>query len=286
MRSVLVSLLVLGLLGVASAQEESTAPPREDYRIVVGDQIQINVIGHEDYSTAIFVPMGGGHLYPAIGYVELAGRKLVDVSEDIQKRFADKEILLDPQVSVFVMTYAPRKVYLTGSVYSVVDLPVHKPMTLLQVIAQAGGWGDGDKRNVRIIRKKADGDIYTIPLDAERIMAEEDWDKNIKIMPEDMIYIPPRAPVEQMRWVYVLGNVNSPGPQPYMRGREPITLGRLISIVGGFSQYARRGAVRIIRKGAGRSRVIVVDFDEIIDGERDDVVLQPDDLVFVPESIF
>jgi hypothetical protein len=36
----------------------------------------------------------------------------------------------------------------------------------------------------------------------------------------------------------------------------------------------------------GRSRIITVDFDEILDGERDDVVLEADDVVYVPESIF
>ena len=44
--------------------------------------------------------------------------------------------------------------------------------------------------------------------------------------------------------------------------------------------------VQGIRKMEGRSRIITVDFDEILDGERDDVVLEADDVVYVPESIF
>ncbi len=85
--------------------------------------------------------------------------------------------------------------------------------------------------------------------------------------------------------VYVLGHVGTPGPKPYLRGRKPVTLTQLISISGGFSQYAKTSAVRILRKQEGRARIIEVDFDEIIDGERDDVILEPDDLVWVPESM-
>ena len=89
------------------------------------------------------------------------------------------------------------------------------------------------------------------------------------------------------RWVYVLGKVGRPGPVPYMRGREPITLSKLIVIVGDFTEYANTSEVRIIRKTkGGRPRIIEVDFDEILDGERDDVVLEPDDLVFIDESVF
>jgi len=87
--------------------------------------------------------------------------------------------------------------------------------------------------------------------------------------------------------VYVLGHVRNASPQPLLRGREPITLAQLVSVAGGFTQYARTGDIRIIRKSpAGRPQLIHVDFDDIIDGERDDVVLEADDIVYVPESIF
>lgn len=290
MRRAYVLAALLVLTSVAAAQEKAADSPapviQEEYRLVVGDEIEVTVIGQPDYSLGFQVPAGGRKRYPPIGYLELAGRKVVDIEEEIQRKFADMKILVDPQVSVVVISYSSRRVYLTGAVYQVVELPVHREMRLLQVIAQAGGWGLGDKRNVRIIRERADGSRYPIPINAQEILDEEAWDKNIKIMPEDMIYIPPQVSADEQQWVYVLGYVRSPTPVPLMRGRDPITLMRLVSIVGGFDQYARTGAIKIIRKMEGRSRIIIVDFDEILDGERDDVVLEADDVVYVPESIF
>ncbi len=276
--------VLLLIATIATAQDGVEA--QAEYKLVVGDTIEVTVVDQPDYSRQFDVPGGGRVRYPQIGYVELVGRRLADLAEEIERKFADSKILKKPTVSVVVISYAPRVVYLTGAQYAAVPLPVHKPMTLLQVIATAGGWGNGDKRNVRIIRKDAKGELYPIPINAEEILQKEQWDKNIVIMPEDMIYIPPFAPLEEQQWVYVLGHVRSAGPQPLMRGRQKITLAKLVSIVGGFTQYARTGDIRIIRKTGNRPRIIHIDFDDIIDGERDDVVLEPDDLIFIPESIF
>jgi polysaccharide biosynthesis/export protein len=294
MRTLCMALAVLVLLGVSQAQEAKEKPAsadapesnqkREEYRLVVGDRLEVLVIGHEAYSRELIVPPGGRLRYAPLGYVELVDRKVVDIEEEIQSRFVKMQILLDPQVSVVVMSYAERPVYLVGSTYQRLLLPVHKDMQLLQVMAMAGGWGPGDKRNVRIIRKDDKGELYSIPINAEKILAEEAWEKNIMIKPDDMIYIPPHEQLQERAWVYVLGHVRQPGPQLQMRGRAPITLTQLISVVGGFSQYAKSSAIRILRKKQGRAVIINVDFDEIIDNERDDVILQPDDLVWVPES--
>jgi hypothetical protein len=83
--------------------------------------------------------------------------------------------------------------------------------------------------------------------------------------------------------IHLLGQVNKPGTVP-ITGQ--ITLGKAIALGGGFRQYAKMSAVRIIRKAGDRTRVIVVDFDEIVGGDRADLPLEPDDIVFVPESIF
>jgi len=284
MRAIWTIAVVLLIATVANAQED--VAPQEDYKLVVGDTIEVTVVDQPDYSDSFDVPMGGRVRYPQIGYIQLTGRRLADIAEEIERKFADSKILKKPVVSVVAVTYEQRLVYLTGAKYAAIELPVHKPMTLLQVIATAGGWGMGDKRNVRIIRKDAKGENYAIPINAEEILLKEQWDKNIKIMPEDWIYIPPFAPLEEQQWVYVLGHVRAPAPQPLMRGRKKITLVQLISVVGGISQYGDDSSIRIIRKTGGRPRIMEIDFDDIMDGERDDVVLEADDVIYVPESIF
>ena len=258
----------------------------KDYRLVVSDTIEVVVFGQAEYSRIFMVPPGGKVTFNPIGLLTVVGKTLQDLEAEITRKLLDQDILKDPKVQIHVVAYASREVFLAGAISGMVNLPVHKERRLLQVIAMANGWGRGDKSRVRIIRKLPDGDQYTIPINAETILANEDWAKNIVIKPEDIIYVPEYESASDFRWVYVLGKVGRPGPVPYLRGRQPITLATLITIAGDFTEYADSDDVRIIRKTKGRPRIIKVDFGEILDGERDDVVLEPDDLVFVPESFF
>jgi len=52
-----------------------------------------------------------------------------------------------------------------------------------------------------------------------------------------------------------------------------------LAIAGGFTPFASRGSVRIIRPG---SPAIEPDYDAIVSGEESDIVLQNNDTVIVP----
>jgi hypothetical protein len=61
---------------------------------------------------------------------------------------------------------------------------------------------------------------------------------------------------------------------------------RLMAICGDFQEFADRGHVKIIRQTETGKQHFVVDFDQIIDNERADFELKPDDVIFVPETFF
>ncbi|MHC4473147.1 MAG: polysaccharide biosynthesis/export family protein, partial [Planctomycetota bacterium] len=92
--------------------------------------------------------------------------------------------------------------------------------------------------------------------------------------------------LSEQSYVYVLGKVNRPGRFAYRADREQMTLLKAITLAGDFHQFARPSAIKILRKEGKRTRVREYDFDEIIDGEIQDIVLEPDDVMFVPESPF
>lgn len=86
--------------------------------------------------------------------------------------------------------------------------------------------------------------------------------------------------------VYVWGEVRQQGAIEIPTG-ENFTAGKAILRAGGFSDWARRNRVRVVRaaqaEGAARQE-LTVDMDAILrDGRTDlDVPLQPDDLIIVP----
>ncbi len=143
-----------------------------------------------------------------------------------------------------------------------------------------------DLKNVSIMRKRKDGNTFRFSVDVEDVLMGGDFRKNVVVMPNDVIFVPAFEDLTQVANIYVLGKVNRPGVVPYNPGRETMTLTKLIARAGDFHQYAKQSKVKVLRKEGNRTRAIVIDFGDILDTEIQDLVLQPDDLVYVPEAIF
>lgn len=87
--------------------------------------------------------------------------------------------------------------------------------------------------------------------------------------------------------VSVMGEVNTPGKYD-MPGEKDMTLMQAVAMAGGFSKHADITKVKVMRMESGDKKNIVVNAKDITQrGDQDkDIVLKPDDIVFVPESFF
>jgi polysaccharide export outer membrane protein len=83
---------------------------------------------------------------------------------------------------------------------------------------------------------------------------------------------------QSARRFYVVGNVNGPGMYNLLPQQ---TLVQAIALCGGFSQFADRGSIRIMRQ-AGPQVAPEYDYDRIISGEDPDVMLESNDTIVVP----
>ncbi len=83
--------------------------------------------------------------------------------------------------------------------------------------------------------------------------------------------------------VYVFGKVKKPGNFEYSSG---MTIVEAITLAGGLSDIANSRRVYVTRNAQGRDRRIVVDLQGILDGTSPMYVLEPGDIVYVPESVF
>ncbi len=87
------------------------------------------------------------------------------------------------------------------------------------------------------------------------------------------------------RRYYVLGEVKAPGAYPMVGNVTALTA---ITQAGGFTDYAGKTKVMVIRSHGTAKETIVVNLDKIIKkgDASEDVILQPGDVVHVPETIF
>jgi len=86
--------------------------------------------------------------------------------------------------------------------------------------------------------------------------------------------------------IMVLGCVAKPGMYDFKEGGLP-TLLKAISKAGGFTRFADIGGTRVVRTTTGnKKKNIDPKINSIISGKKEDVELQADDLVMVPERLF
>ena len=81
--------------------------------------------------------------------------------------------------------------------------------------------------------------------------------------------------------IYILGKINSPGEYPLQKN---MTILQAISIGRGLDQWADTSNIRLIRNINGVEKTFKVDYDAIVSGDdlSQNVLLQPDDTIFVP----
>lgn len=81
--------------------------------------------------------------------------------------------------------------------------------------------------------------------------------------------------------VSVLGQVQKPGTFPYV---EKLTLVQAISDAGGLTDIAHKRRVKLTRQTDQGQKTFEVSVLAITEGREPDIMLQPGDIVFVPES--
>jgi polysaccharide export outer membrane protein len=122
-----------------------------EYRLDVGDALEISVAGVPDLRQRVTVELDGNISFPLLGTLEVGGLAPSEVRAKIQailptKVFRqrgpdgrDNVVVLDPdQITVNVVEYRP--VYVNGDVSKPGEQVYRPRMTVRQAIAQAGGY--------------------------------------------------------------------------------------------------------------------------------------------------
>ena len=79
--------------------------------------------------------------------------------------------------------------------------------------------------------------------------------------------------------VYVMGEVNNPGPQP-LTGQVSVL--QALATAGGFKDFAKTRDIRIQRKGPAGLTTLYFDYKDAVNGRGKVIYLQPGDTIIVP----
>ncbi len=160
------------------------------YRLGPEDIISIEVFNQDRYTRkGITVPPSGRiSLQLVPGGVFVNGKTPEEVARFIEKQY--DEYIIDPQVTVTLEKAASYRYSILGDVLQPGVRLMNRRLTVTEAIAEAGGvLNTGDKSKVRVLRRKADGQMGEIVVNVSAIYKGKELD-NVYLAPGDQILVP------------------------------------------------------------------------------------------------
>ncbi|MDW7749073.1 polysaccharide export protein [Halomonas sp.] len=202
------------------------------YHIGEGDVLSITVYDHPELT----IPSGGERsaeeagntvhqdgtiFYPFIGRIEVVGRTVIEVRDEIERRLVP--YIAEPQVEVKIAAFNSQRVQVTGQVENPGRLPVtNVPMTVLDAVSLSGGLSE--KANWHGVQLTRDGETRTISLYA--MLNNGDLSRDVLLKGGDVLHVPDLGSQK----VFVMGEVAEPQMLPM--GRTRLTLTDALSQAG------------------------------------------------------
>ena len=257
---------------------ERPDPSQEtEYRVGVGDKIEINVFGHDDLSKIVEVRADGSINYPLVGDLRVVGKTVAEIDGQLTRTLG-KDYLVDPQVSVDVREYQSQWVTIIGEIRTPGKYVLKRNMRLIDVLAEAGGATKEAGSQILITRQTGDGVPRQVVVDRTQLLSQNNKDSNVLLQHGDIVA------VAEKQVFYIRGEVNKPGA--YLLESD-MTVLKAISLAGGFTQFANRKQVDILRAGSrGVQEKVTVNLKAIEEGKKEDLPIHPDDTIIVPRRIF
>ncbi len=262
--------------GVAGPNINGVAAPAS-LQISLGDLLEISVFDTPDLSSRLRVNNRGDILLPLAGYVHVQGLTAPEAAQAVAKKLVDAQLMLKPEVSVFIAEYATQGVTMAGEIRAPGVYPLLGPRTLLDMVTMAGGLGESASKVISIIHRSDPSKVITVRMNVSVQTPESFAAESYPVLPGDTIFVA-RSGV-----VYIVGDLRQPGGYQ-VEHNDRLTLLDAIALAGGPTTTSRLSDARLIRKGQHGREELQVDLHKILYGVGPDILLQDGDILFVPVS--
>jgi polysaccharide export outer membrane protein len=191
-------LTVLACTGAASAQQaakpaaEANKPTAESnleaYKIGPEDSLSITVWKNEAMSRTVQVRPDGMISMPLLDDVLAAGQTPMQLRDVLAKRLA--EFIPNPDVSVIVTDVRSFKVSVLGEVSKPGRFELKSWTTILDVIAQAGGFNQFAARSRVVVLRPTGKTMTRIPFNYNKVVSAGGEVDNFYLQPGDVVLVP------------------------------------------------------------------------------------------------
>jgi|ERR1051326_5919757 polysaccharide export outer membrane protein len=263
------------------------------YRLGPGDVLDVRIWGQSDLNSTVEVDDDGN--ISSLPFIEEPISAQCHTEKDVQKSVTDAyaKYLLKPRVSVRIVERKSRPpATIWGAVHQPKPILMLRRVQLHEMVAAAGGFTDNVGSTIQIIhtipelcpdpgqvaanKTSAASDVGQVKSYKIKALWADDADGDPFVRPGDIVYVTQGEPV------FVTGLVMQ--PQAVIM-KDQLTLTGAIARAGGVQRLALKKEIHILRKKDDKlgGEDIKVNYEAILKGKEQDVVLQPYDIVDVGE---
>ena len=191
-------LMTMAVTATGQSQQSATAvaatvsaaapmlPP--DYVIGADDVLSVVYWREKDMSAEVTVRPDGKVALPLLNDVAAAGLTPDEFRDRVIE--AAKRFVESPNPTVMVKEVKSRKVFITGQVEKPGSYQLNNPMTVLQLIALAGGLKEFARgKNISIIRPDG-SESATFRFNYQEALGRQNLQQNIELKPGDTVLVP------------------------------------------------------------------------------------------------
>jgi protein involved in polysaccharide export with SLBB domain len=177
------------------------APPSpQEYRIAIGDKINIKLFYNPDLNQEVTVRPDGKISLLLVHEVDAVGLTSSQLTEELTQSYAKH--LQQPEIAVIVTSFAGQKVFVGGEVGGPGVKDLVGPTTLLQAVAMAGGFKDTARLDeVVVIRKDENNKPFIFAVDALKAMKGIDLSQDVYLQSYDIVVVPKSNIADVDLWV-------------------------------------------------------------------------------------
>ncbi|WP_158601965.1 polysaccharide biosynthesis/export family protein [Pararobbsia silviterrae] len=234
-----------------------------------GDTLAIAIMGPGGTNANVTVDADGKIVVPFIGSIQAAGKTPAAIGEDIAASLRAKDYLANAQVGVEVLAVRSRVVSILGQVARPGRYALVSHLSLLELLALAGG-ATGGAGDTAVLIRHGDDQQQRIALYLDNSQSPSRAIQDTELQANDIVFVP------EVQKFYVYGEVNKPGAYPI---EDRLNVMRAIAVAGGLTSRGSDSRIGLERMDKTTDKV------ESGHVHLEDPV-QPGDVVRVGERIF
>jgi len=194
-RAQLVLVLALLLVGACSTPVTTSPAPVVDLEqqlyyaatLGPGDIFEVRVYQDKDLSGKYRVAPDGSIDFPLVGRVHVDGKTPSEVA-DLLRAALGEGYLKNPSITVFVLQYNSKKVFVLGQVNKPGTYPFEDDMNVVQAITIASGFNVHADENGTIVTRLENGTEQRYQVQVDKI--SKGLAPNFTLKPGDIVFVP------------------------------------------------------------------------------------------------